>query len=129
MHVGLLRVTLHIPAARSLKDRRAVVRRAVERVRARFPVSVAEVGDSAHWQRATIAVVVVSGDAAVARDVLDRCTTTIANSGDAVITDRELELLAYSDQERFGEALFGGVFDSNHNFSNERGDDGEDQDR
>ena len=128
MHVGLLRVTLHIPAARSLKDRRAVVRRAVERVRARFPVSVAEVGDSAHWQRATIAVVTVSGDAGVARDVLARCTATIASAGDAVITDRELELLSYPDAERFGEAPFGGVLDSTHNFSSERGDDGEDHD-
>jgi uncharacterized protein len=61
MHVGLLRVTLHIPAAHSLKDRRAVVRRAVERTRARFNVSVAEVGDSNHWQRAQIAVTAVSG--------------------------------------------------------------------
>jgi uncharacterized protein YlxP (DUF503 family) len=129
MHVGLLRVTLHIPAARSLKDRRSVVRRAVERVRARFPVSVAEVGDSAHWQRATIAVVTVSGDASVARDVLERCTSTIANAGDAVITDRELEVLAYSDQERFGERSMLGEIDFNHEDSSERGEDGEDQDR
>jgi uncharacterized protein YlxP (DUF503 family) len=102
MHVGLLRITLHIPAARSLKDRRGVVRRAVDRVRARFNVSVAEVGDSDHWQRATIAVTVVSGDKGVVEDVLSKCTSVVANAGDAMITRRELEVLAYSDDESFG---------------------------
>lgn len=103
MHVGLLRVTLHIPAAHSLKDRRAVVRRAVERTRARFNVSVAEVGDSNHWQRAQIAVTAVSGDKALLEELLSKCTSTIANAGDAMVTRRELELLSYSDDESFGE--------------------------
>jgi uncharacterized protein YlxP (DUF503 family) len=103
MHVGLLRVTLHIPAAHSLKDRRSVVRKAVDRVRARFPVSVAEVGDSDHWQRATIAVTMVSGDATLVREVLAKCTAVIATAGDAVITRREVEVLAYSDAESFGD--------------------------
>jgi uncharacterized protein YlxP (DUF503 family) len=103
MHLGLLRITLHIPSARSLKDRRAVVRRAVERVRARFNVSVAEVGDSDHWQRASIAVAAVSGDKTLLEEVLSKCTTTIASSGDALVTRRELELLPYSDDEAFGE--------------------------
>lgn len=106
MHVGLLRVTLHIPAAQSLKDRRAVVRRAVERTKARFNVSVAEVGDSNHWQRAQIAVSAVSGDKALLEELLSRCTSTIANAGDALVTRRELELLAYSDDESFGDEDF-----------------------
>jgi uncharacterized protein YlxP (DUF503 family) len=103
MHVGLLRVTLHIPAAHSLKDRRAVLRKAIDRLRARFNVSVAEVGDSAHWQRATIAVTVVSGDKSVIEEVLSKCTSTIANAGDAMITRRESEIVSYPDGETFGE--------------------------
>lgn len=103
MHVGLLRVTLHIPAAHSLKDRRAVLRKAIDRVKARFNVSVAEVGDSAHWQVATIAVTVVSKDKTLIEEVLGKCTSTIANTGDAMITRRESEILSYPDGETFGE--------------------------
>ncbi len=127
MHVGLLRVALHIPAARSLKDRRAVVRKAVDRVRARFNVSAAEVGDSAHWQRATIAVTMVSNDRALIEEVLAKCTSTIANVGDAMLTRREFEIVSYPDGEMFGEdeltALNAGV-----SWSESDGDD-ETQDR
>jgi uncharacterized protein YlxP (DUF503 family) len=103
MHVGLLRVTLHIPAARSLKDRRAVLRKAIDRVRARFNVSAAEVGDSDHWQIATIAVTVVSKDKTLIEEVLGKCTSTIATAGDALITRRELEVVSYPESETFGE--------------------------
>ena len=103
MVIGLLRVTLHVPEARSLKDRRAVVRRAVDRVKARFNVSVAEVGDLQRWQRATIAVAAVSNDRAYVNEVLDKVTSTIASAGSAQITDREMDIQSYSDDETLGE--------------------------
>jgi uncharacterized protein YlxP (DUF503 family) len=126
MHVGLLRVTLHIPAAHSLKDRRAVLRKAIDRVRARFNVSVAEVGDCSHWQRATIAVVVVSGDKSVIEEVLSKCTSTIATAGDVLITQREREIVSYSDDETFGEndPL---AIDASPVWSNDDGDEAQDE--
>ncbi|MEI8255661.1 MAG: DUF503 domain-containing protein [Deltaproteobacteria bacterium] len=105
MVVGLLRVSLHIPEAQSLKDRRAAVRRAVERVRARFNVSVAEVGDLERWQRATVAVVCVSNDRAHVNEVLDKVLSTIASAGAALVTDREMEIQSYGDREPLGEGL------------------------
>ncbi len=66
-------------------------------------MSVAEVGDSNHWQSAHIAVTAVSGDKALLEQLLSRCTSTIANSGDALVTRREVEMLAYSDDEPFGD--------------------------
>ncbi len=70
MFVGVLRLTFHIPHARSLKDKRSVVRRFRDRVRARFDVSIAEVGAQDLLQRAVFGVSVVSGDAAVCDSVL-----------------------------------------------------------
>jgi uncharacterized protein YlxP (DUF503 family) len=102
MVVGILRVTLHVPEAQSLKDRRAAVRRAVERVRARFNVSVAEVGDMTRWQVATVAVAVVSNDRAHVNEVLDRVTSTIAGAGAALVTQREMEIQSYGDREPLG---------------------------
>ena len=105
MVVGLLRITLHIPEAQSLKDRRAAVRRAVERVRARYNVSVAEVGDLERWQLATVAVTCVSNDRAYVNEVLDKVTSTIASAGAALVTHREMEIQSYADREPIGESL------------------------
>ena len=61
MFIGVLRLVFQIPAAASLKDRRRVVKSFKDRVRARFPVSIAEVGDLERYQVATLGVAVVSG--------------------------------------------------------------------
>ncbi len=107
MVVGLLRITLHIPEAHSLKDRRATVRRAVERVRAKFNVSIAEVGDLDRWQIATVAVAAVSNDRAYVNEVLDKVTGAIASAsaGMAMIANREMEIQSYGDRETIGEGL------------------------
>lgn len=102
MVVGLLRVTLHVPEAQSLKDRRAAVRRAVERVKARFNVSIAEVGDLSRWQVATLAVAAVSNERAHLNEVLDRVMSTIASAGSALVTQREMEIQSYGDREPLG---------------------------
>ncbi len=103
--VGLLRLRLHIPEARSLKDRRAVVRRAVDRVRARYKVSVAEVGDLAQWQSATLGVSMVTNDRAYANEVLDKIVSTVASTvaGVALLTHREMDLVTYGDDEPLGD--------------------------
>ena len=60
MHVGVLRISLHIPHARSLKEKRSVVRRFRDRVRARFEVSIAEVDAQDLLQRAVFGVSVAT---------------------------------------------------------------------
>ncbi len=60
-------LTLRLPAARSLKDKRAVVRSLVERLRGRLGVTAAEVGALDAPRRAEVGFAVVSGDAATAR--------------------------------------------------------------
>ena len=103
MVVGILRITLHVPEARSLKDRRAAVKRTVERVRARFNVSVAEVGDLERWQIATVAVCAVANSRSHVNEVLDRVTSAMASAGAALVTHREMEIQSYSDRETLGE--------------------------
>jgi len=101
MVVGLLRVRLHLPGARSLKDRRAIVRKALDRIRARFNVSAAEVGDLERWQVATLGFSVISNDRAHANEVLDKVSAALASAvaGEASILDRQLELISYGDDE------------------------------
>jgi len=58
--VGLCLIELHIPAARSLKDKRQVLRGLMDRLRHRHNVSVSEVEHQDLWQRAEIAIAAVA---------------------------------------------------------------------
>ena len=62
MPVGLLILEIHIPNARSLKDKRQVLRSLKDRLRARFNVAVAELDHQDSWQCAQIGVVSLSND-------------------------------------------------------------------
>jgi uncharacterized protein YlxP (DUF503 family) len=97
MFVGVLRLTFHIPHARSLKDKRRVVQKFRDRVRSRFDVSIAEVGAQDLHQRAVFGVGVVSGDAAVCDSVLQHVAHAAESLGDAVLTDRSTEILTIGD--------------------------------
>ncbi len=64
MPVGLLTLEIHLPEARSLKDKRQVIRSLKDRLRGHFNVAVAELDHQELWQRALVGVVSLSGDAA-----------------------------------------------------------------
>jgi uncharacterized protein YlxP (DUF503 family) len=70
MHAGGLSIELHIPAARSLKQKRAVVKPIVEGSRRRFGVAAAEVGKQDRWQAAELAFAFVSSSAQHLDEVL-----------------------------------------------------------
>jgi len=57
--IGILSIELSIPHARSLKDKRQVLRSVIDRTR-RHNVSVAEVSYQDVWQRAGIAIAAVA---------------------------------------------------------------------
>lgn len=73
--VGLLSLELRIQGARSLKDRRQVVRSLKQRLRSRFNVAVAEVDPQPSWTLATIAVAAVGESAAIVEEILSRVET------------------------------------------------------
>ncbi len=63
MRVGILHADLMIAGARSLKEKRRVLRSLKDRLASRFNVSVSEVGSQDLWQRAELGVACVSLDA------------------------------------------------------------------
>jgi uncharacterized protein len=97
MIVGVLRLTFHIPHARSLKDKRRVVQKFRDRVRSRFDVSIAEVGGQDLHQRAVFGVSVVSSDRAVCEALLEKVARAAATQEDAILTDRATELVTIGD--------------------------------
>jgi uncharacterized protein YlxP (DUF503 family) len=98
MFVGVMRLTFHIPHARSLKEKRSVVRRFRDRVRSRFDVSVAEVASQDLHQRAVFGVAVVSGEASVCDSVLGQVAREAGTQPDAVLTDRATEIVPIGDE-------------------------------
>ena len=60
MPVGLLTLEIHLPYAHSLKEKRAVLRKIRDRLRARFNVAIAELDHQDVWQLATLGVVSIS---------------------------------------------------------------------
>lgn len=71
MFVLALEIDLRIEHARSLKDKRQVVKGLLEATRRRFGVSAAEVGGQDTWQRAVLGFAVVASTARHAEEVMD----------------------------------------------------------
>ena len=106
MFVGVLRIRLHIVGARSLKDKRSVVRSLKERAQARLRVSAAEVGQLDHPQHATLGFAVVSNSAAVCDEVLANVASMASTLPDAVLADRATEIVSFGEG---GLGLQGGI--------------------
>ncbi len=99
MFVGVLRLTLHLPAPGSLKSKRHLVRSAIDRVKAKFNVSIAEVGENDLWQRSVIGVTAVGNDRGFVNETLDKVANFVASmhGGQIQLTARDLEIVAYGD--------------------------------
>jgi len=94
MVIGTALVRYHLPNARSLKEKRGVVKSLIARVRSRFDVSIAEVEDQNLWQRATLGVAYVTSDSRHADEVIGKVGDFLAAaSPDAELLEIETELV------------------------------------
>lgn len=92
MIIGVLTVDLFLGEAGSLKDKRRVIKSIIDRIRSRFNVSVAEVGDHDVWQRSTIGVSFISCEQAHVHQVLAAVVRFIESQGTVYITSYNTEL-------------------------------------
>jgi uncharacterized protein len=91
--VGVVRITLRLPS-RTLKEKRAIVKSVVERLRTRFNASVAEVAHLDDVAMATIAAACISNDARHIDEQLQSIARMIEEWRlDAEIVDVQTELL------------------------------------
>jgi len=91
--VAVLQVDLSILKARSLKEKRQVVKSILDRTRARFNVSAAEVGDLDLYQRAGLAFATVSNDSDHARGRMDTLLDALRQHPAARVIDSQLEVI------------------------------------
>jgi uncharacterized protein YlxP (DUF503 family) len=106
MFVGVSRLTLEIVGARSLKDKRSVVRSFKERAQARLHVSIAEVGALDDPRRAIFGVACISGSAVVCDQQLADVANMASTLRDAVLADRATEIVPFGEE---GRGVRGGI--------------------
>jgi uncharacterized protein YlxP (DUF503 family) len=91
MVVGLLRLEVHVPNARTLKDKRSVLNSLKDQLRGRFNISVAEVDANETWQRATVGISTLGNSRAYAEGLLREVTAWVRNT-------RLIELIAIEEE-------------------------------
>jgi uncharacterized protein YlxP (DUF503 family) len=94
MVIAVARVTLHIPASQSLKDKRQVVKSLLAQVQRQFQIAAAEVDEQDVHQVGVLGLVCVSTEARHADSVIARAVEFISSSRhETVLLDYQTEVL------------------------------------
>jgi uncharacterized protein YlxP (DUF503 family) len=82
MHAAAIRVEVRIRAARSLKEKRHVVKALMAHLTDAFPVAIAEVDDQDKWQKATLGIAAVAPQAGQVTRILHSVRRAVENRPD-----------------------------------------------
>lgn len=92
MPVGVLTLEIQIPYSHSLKEKRAVLRKMRDRLRARFNVAVAELDHQEVWQHATLGVVSISNSQPLLESLFRQVLAEAENILGDDVSSHELEI-------------------------------------
>ena len=92
-HIGLLMLDLHIPEAASLKSKRKVISSLKERIRSKFNVSVAEIGELDKWQRTVFGVVSIGNNKRYIDSSISEVLNFAQTIRDVQVVDSKIEFL------------------------------------
>ena len=95
MIVGICHLDVIIPENHSLKGKRQVIKKIIDRVRNRFNISIAEVGDNELWQRSQLGMSLVGNDRKFVNSYLDKVVNFIEAMNIVDIAHSELEILNF----------------------------------
>jgi len=92
MNVAVMTFRLHAPWARSLKEKRAVVRSLTAQLRNRFHVSAAETGEQDLHQIIAVGVAAVVPHNALADSLMEEISRFVAENCEAEILEETREI-------------------------------------
>ena len=95
MFVGAGKLSIKIPYAQSLKEKRAVVNSIKRKLNNKFAVSVAEVDRLDIRNASVIGVCTVSSDKNIIMSVFDKIFDFVENNFDIILVDNEFDILKY----------------------------------
>jgi uncharacterized protein YlxP (DUF503 family) len=93
MVIGICQLDLRIPQNHSLKEKRHVLRKLIDRVRHRFNVAISEVGDYDLWQRSQIGFCTIGNDRRYINSSLDKVVHFIEQMNLVEMIRSEIEIL------------------------------------
>lgn len=98
MVVGICRIDFRIPENHSLKGKRHVLRKMIDRVRHKFNVSISEVGDHDLWQMAQLGICAVGNDRRHINSSLDKVIDFIDKMQLGEMVHSEMEILSLNSE-------------------------------
>ena len=90
-HLQILYVSIHIPMAQSLKEKRVVLKSLKTRVRNKFNVSIAELDGMDKWQVATLGFAMIGTDNRRVNSSLENLLSFIDKFDNMEICDHVIE--------------------------------------
>jgi uncharacterized protein len=93
MKIGFLQVDLYFEGCQSLKDKRTILQSVKHRLRSKYNVSVAEIGDHDVWRRSQFGIVAIGNGAESIEETFRSVVREFESRGDTVVTDYQIEML------------------------------------
>ena len=93
MVIGVCQLDFRIPENQSLKGKRHVLRKMIDRVRHRFNVAISEVGNNDLWQRGQIGICTVGNDRRHINSSLDKVIDFIEKMNLVEMVRTEMEII------------------------------------
>ncbi|MCD4652990.1 DUF503 domain-containing protein [bacterium] len=93
MPIGVCYIKFQIHGARSLKDKRRVVKSLKDRLRNKFNISIAETGEQDVWQRCEIGFTCISNDNGYVDGLMALVIQKVESDGKIQVIDISTEIL------------------------------------
>lgn len=93
MIIGRCLIRLRLFSPNSLKGKRRILKSLIERLKSRYNISIAEVGENDSWQIAEIGIAVVANKAVFADEVINKIVHFIDNFDSVEIIDIDIEMI------------------------------------
>jgi len=93
MKIGLLQVDLYLAGCQSLKDKRTILQSVKHRLRSKYNVSVAEIGDHDIWRRSRFGVVAIGNGTGSIEETFRSVVREFESRGDTAVTDYRIEMI------------------------------------
>ncbi|MCR4443208.1 MAG: DUF503 domain-containing protein [Peptococcaceae bacterium] len=95
MFVCVLSVRLHIFGARSLKEKRSIIKSLLEKTRNRFGLAIAEVGDQDLWQSSRLGIAMVAGSRMLLEREMEKVLSFLEQGGEVELVEANHEIWGF----------------------------------
>jgi uncharacterized protein YlxP (DUF503 family) len=93
MIIGRCLIKLRLFSPNSLKEKRRIIKSLIEKLKNRYNISIAEVGDNDLWQISQIGIVVVANSSVFADEIINKVIYFIDNFDEVEIIDIDIEMI------------------------------------